>query len=194
MSLQRVSKANEENLARSQLTSADIRQGSDEEVNFFSFTAKLTRESTQDFSVWAIWCFRNILEDEPSATAPAWWRAQAYQKAAPALDARLQVAALWIDIIGEKLFRNDDYYDSAARGVGTWKKKKSRFCLEGWQLWKRRFEEISVFQHVTDKTREIARVAWERMEVIERENWNVIEREEGFKEWLVGVDPSVCGT
>ncbi|PVH73993.1 hypothetical protein DL98DRAFT_575925 [Cadophora sp. DSE1049] len=82
----------------------DIKEGSQEEINFYSFTAKLTRDSTQDFSLWAIWCFRDIIEDEPSATAPAWWRAQAAQKAAPELDARLPVAALWIDILGEKIY------------------------------------------------------------------------------------------
>ena len=140
--------------------------------------------------MWAIWCFRDVLEDEPSATAPAWWRAQAYQKAAPALDARLRVAALWIDIIGEKLFRKDDYYGSAAKGVGGWKNKKAGFCLERWQLWKRRFEEILVFACVSEKTREIARGACDRMGVIERENRDVIEREERFREWLVGFDPS----
>ncbi|KAK0103853.1 hypothetical protein ONS96_004962 [Cadophora gregata f. sp. sojae] len=172
----------------------DTEQGTQEEINLYSFSAKLTRDSIRDFSTWTIYSFRDILEDEPSPTAPAWWRAQATQKGAPRIDARLPVAALWIDIIGEKLLRSDQYRGSGAKGVGTWKGKKAGFCLERWRLWKRRFEEISVDKHVSEKTRGIAKRTWERMGVIEGENMDIIERAEIFAEWMVDFDPSAFGS
>ncbi|KAH6701398.1 hypothetical protein BKA61DRAFT_681595 [Leptodontidium sp. MPI-SDFR-AT-0119] len=100
--------------------------GTPEALNLYSFVAHLTRDSVSNFSLWAIWSFRNILEVEPRTAAPV-WHAKEAQKTAPMLDARIPVVAIWIDLIGEKLICYDDYRGRGAQGNGSWAKKRAGF-------------------------------------------------------------------
>ncbi|KAL5321391.1 hypothetical protein ACEPPN_009349 [Leptodophora sp. 'Broadleaf-Isolate-01'] len=104
----------------------DVEYGTPEALNLYSFVAHLTRDSVSNFSLWAIWSFRNILEVEPRTAAPV-WHAKEAQKTAPMLDARIPVVAIWIDLIGEKLICYDDYRGRGAQGNGSWAKKRAGF-------------------------------------------------------------------
>ncbi|KAH9208768.1 hypothetical protein DL95DRAFT_414476 [Leptodontidium sp. 2 PMI_412] len=70
----------------------DVENGTPEALSLYSFVARPTRDSVSNFSLWAVWYFRDILEVESRTAAPA-WRAKEAQKAAP-IDARIPVVAM----------------------------------------------------------------------------------------------------
>jgi hypothetical protein len=130
--------------------------------NFYAFVARLTRDGTFDFSLFAIWILRVALEAKPDH------RARAYHWQGPHLDFNVPVAAYWISLAGAKLFASNKDFGRDGQGERLWK-GKGGFCKERWNLWKSRFKEISEFEQPSQNTRDIAKRAAEDMEKIENQ-------------------------
>lgn len=77
-------------------------------------------------------------------------------------------ALLWLRLAGERLFSYavEGAMDSV-EGGSLWQGGRKGFCVERWQLWKRRFGEISRFDQVSEETRKLAKEAEDRMGMIE---------------------------
>jgi len=130
-------------------------------MNFIAFLALLTKENISNWSDFALHEFRNTLENEPDP------RSRAYHQQGPALDLRIPYVLLWLSVAGEKLF------SCVVKGVGTlgesrlWKGQLREVCVERWQLWKRRFGEISRLDQASEETGELARKAEYLMGIVE---------------------------
>jgi hypothetical protein len=130
--------------------------------NFHAFVARLTRDGTADFSLYAIWALGVALEAKQDH------RARAYHEQGPGLDFRVPAAADWISLAGAKLFASNKDFGGAGQVRWLWK-GKGGFCKERWELWKSRFKEVSEFEQPSQNTRDIAKRAAEDMEKIENQ-------------------------
>jgi hypothetical protein len=136
--------------------------------NFHAFVARLTRDGTADFSLYAIWALRVALEVKPDH------RARAYHEQGPGLDFSVPAAADWISLAGAKLFASNEDFGRAGQGRWLWK-GKGGFCKERWELWKSRFKEVSEFEQPSQNTRDIAKRAAEDMEKIENQGISLFQ-------------------
>jgi hypothetical protein len=126
--------------------------------NFSIFGARLTREGVSDFSLWAIWELRLALEEEPDP------RARNYKFYGSDLDLRVPLAAKWIAIAGESLYKSNKPFGGPAKGGRLWKGKEG-FSIGRWLFWKRRFKEVQENAMARDETR---RIVSETKKVMER--------------------------
>lgn len=130
--------------------------------NLHAFVARLTRDGTQDFTTWAL-CSLRFLESIPD------YRARAFHTQGPALDAGMPLAAQWMSLTGEHIYRNDNWCSRQKDGGNLWQRYKKQLVLytSRWKMWKTRFDEVSRFHQVTEETRGIAKRTYELMVSIE---------------------------
>ncbi|KAK7025043.1 hypothetical protein R3P38DRAFT_2952481 [Favolaschia claudopus] len=138
-------------------------------TNVNAFTARLTSEDVNDYSLYAIWAMRDALETDPTKKAS--------EESGTWLDACVPAAAAWILIWGRPMFERREVYErSPTRGdpgrpgdlmVQRTKNKQSAWTSQRWAFWKARFEEISVAQDVKEETRIAAGEAFGKMKEIE---------------------------
>lgn len=131
-------------------------------ANINHFFALVTAQGLEDLSIFAIWAMREALEtpqeDDDGATA------------AQKLDAYIPAATAWVIGTGENLFKKqkdltptDPKQGNPARGGKLWE-GKAEFSKDRWEFWKNRFYEISSFEGLKEKTRDIAKDAVQGME------------------------------
>jgi hypothetical protein len=134
-------------------------------VNFNAFCARLTRDGTCDRSAHAIWDLREALEEEPDQ------REEAAKEHGKQLDVRIPVAANWITIAGNVLYRHSgDCGKDGELGVasqGRLYSGQAGFSLERWAFWKERFGVIKANEGVADGTKQAAEEAEAAMMSIE---------------------------
>lgn len=88
-------------------------------------------------------------------------------------DFYVPAAATWIDIVGQEIFFWDYEFPHGplegdpGRGGPLWTGKRG-FCNERWQLWNKRFEEISESDGFSTDSRQRAREAAVKMSLIDR--------------------------
>lgn len=149
-------------------------------ININAFAAKLTAAHVTDLKLWAIWAFRDALEDEPwnrsfnpEEIDKARREAKLYGRTIDILDGIVPAAAQWIFHAGHLVFQCQEEYPPGAhtgdpaRGGDLWKGKHG-FCKERWQLWKARFQWVTEAQELREETRVVAKEAVDVMEKIER--------------------------
>lgn len=83
------------------------------------------------------------------------------------LDAFLPAAAAWIDIAGSSLRKCEDDFPPASgakpgKGGPLWDGKHG-FCAERWDLWQKRFGELTSDSQLSQGLRDTAREAGEKM-------------------------------
>jgi hypothetical protein len=134
-------------------------------ANLNAFTARLTRDNIESYSLYAIWAMRDALEED--------------EKWAYKMDAFVPAASAWIMIWGKPMYdRTEDMTpsnknqgnpgqpgDYMIRRTGN---EKAEWSRDRWAFWKERFREISVREKVTDETRSISKSTFKRMEEIEK--------------------------
>lgn len=126
--------------------------------NFSIFGAHLTREGVSDFSLWAIWALRPALEEEPDP------RARNYKSYGTDLDRHIPLAAKWVAVAGENLYKSNEAFGGMAKGGRLWK-GNGGFSTGRWLFWKSRFKEVHENVMARDETR---RIASETKKVMER--------------------------
>ncbi|KAH6670515.1 hypothetical protein B0J14DRAFT_98225 [Halenospora varia] len=126
-------------------------------TNFYSFVARLTRDGTRSFPVWATWCFRNTLESGLHLPGPK-------------LDQHTLIAANWIEFAGETLFREEKTFSEGSEGL-LWKKfQYEDLRRERWHFCGARFRSIGNANETSEDSRLIAIKAAETMKRIEEKN------------------------
>lgn len=150
-------------------------------VNVNAFAAKLTAADVTVSKLFAIWGFREALEDEcwdppfnPAASDEVCRVAKLYGSTIGILDGLVPAAAQWIFHAGPLVFQCQEEYPPGARGGdpaggGNLWKGKHGFCRERWQLWKSRFQWVAEKQSLREGTRAVAKEAVDVMETIERD-------------------------
>ena len=125
-----------------------------------AFIAQVAANDVANFKVYAIWALRDALETEPKNI-----------ETFSSLDDLLPAAAVWILYVGTIVYTQwlDDEEDSRADIVGPLLKETGwkGFRHERWVYWKERFDWVRSEAEVEDETREIARMAMEKMREIE---------------------------
>jgi hypothetical protein len=109
-------------------------------------------------SLFAVWSLRSGLEEELSDKE---------------LDGEVAAAAMWMVYGGETLFSQladavQDEQKERMMKPGTLYSGQGQLCSERWQFWKRRFGEMSEEIQVNEETKEVIRLASEKMEKIEQ--------------------------
>lgn len=135
-----------------------------EELNYHSFVARLSRDAIMPQYSWAIWSLCDALEEEPGP------HNLAYRTQGPMLDSLVSIAAQWILIAGKQIF--SQIHNPQSRRVsstvgGRLLKENKELSLNRWKLWRGRFGDIAVFEHASEKTRQLAKEAEKEMAVIE---------------------------
>ncbi|KAI5809201.1 hypothetical protein BZA77DRAFT_391816 [Pyronema omphalodes] len=134
-------------------------------VNFNAFCARLTRDGTCDRSSHAIWDLREALEEDLDQGEDA-----CEEEKYP--DVRISVAANWITIAGDVLYRHSsDCGKGGELGVASQGKLYSGqagFSLERWAFWKERFGVVKASGNITDGTKQAAEEAEAAMINIEK--------------------------
>jgi len=141
-----------------------------ENVNKFLAHLMITTVPAFSFSIFALWAMRAALEtplvhlrpehDTPDITLPA--------------------AAAWISVAGAQIYGWDEEFShgpkvGAPGSSGPLWNGKHGLCKERWQLWGKRFGELtsSESDQITDDLRIVARHAEARMAEIEAEEARV---------------------
>ena len=132
-------------------------------VNINKLAALLMRRQlsfTADFDAFAIYTMRPALETPIG------------QDETQAPDAEIPAAAAWISVLGREMYSWDrefphgDREGDPGRGGPLWRGQHGP-CKERWQLWRRRFGELSRADELSDELRKIAKDAEAQMADIE---------------------------
>ncbi|KAL5050571.1 hypothetical protein BDW71DRAFT_172743 [Aspergillus fruticulosus] len=134
-------------------------------INTSKFAALLMATEEPVFASYS-WCalitLRSALETPTEQMRPA-----------EPLEAWIPAAAAWIETLGVEIYKWDEEFESGpkvgARGKGgpLWDGKHG-FCKERWELWRRRFGEVSRMEgELAEEVRKIAQDAETVMKEIE---------------------------
>lgn len=148
----------------------DISQDQEPEKwrNFNAFCARLTRGDVCDMSLIGTHTLSKTLEDEPDP------RARAYHAYREVFKKQVPVAALWIEISGEAMWKrckgdiSTEGLEDGCRGR-LWKGKPLGLSMERWEFWKDRWAVIGEHPVADEETKEQARRMHEVMVRVERE-------------------------
>ena len=131
-------------------------------INANELIARLEATGIRDNKIFALWTFREALET-PIDQAVSW--RDDHEAAIPA-------AAIWIKILGLQIYRWTELFPHGGRhgapgsGGPLWHGKHG-FCEERWDLWRRRFGELSRDSRLSDELREVAAQSDKNMAAIE---------------------------
>lgn len=141
----------------------DISEDPKEALRLCAFVARLTRDSTRDYCCWALWAFRDALEEDSYSSSDIHSVRNTLK-----LSVQLQQAALWIGVSGVAIFQNRKRYDSGSGGK-LWIEVNGfeGFCAERWAFWKKRLGTMSHCEQLAQEIREIAIDIQNRMQEIE---------------------------
>ncbi|EAL91609.1 hypothetical protein KXW98_007937 [Aspergillus fumigatus] len=126
-------------------------------INLQAFTARLCK-SDRSLSLLGVWSLRSGLERELSDEE---------------LDGEVAAAAMWMVYGGENLFSQlthevPDQETERMMRPGPLFSGLGQLSPERWQFWKLRFEDLSEQIQVTDETKQVIRLAREKMERVQQ--------------------------
>lgn len=107
-------------------------------VNLNAFVARITEAQVHDFALYAIWAFRDALEEPVVAGT----------------DTHVRAAAQWIFHAGQHLYQIERVFPQNVAIAGPlWSGETKGFCKDRWAFWKQRFEELSDDDRLSDEAR-----------------------------------------
>jgi len=105
-------------------------------IDLNHFLARLYAGSVWDFGLYGLWSMRAALEgggDDSLGPEPL----------------RIEIAAIWIAIAGELMFKSREKYGGAGKGGPLWSGAEG-YSPERWTFWKEIFEKLDQQLKVAD--------------------------------------------
>jgi hypothetical protein len=137
-------------------------------ANLNYFFASVTKEDVFGLELYCIWEMRAALENK--LTDDGQYDAHIPGTATEKYNARVPAAAVWVQVLGKKLYEREE--DLKPKGAGQGNPAKGGELWKGvagfdkgrWALWKKRFGEISELGDISEETKKIAKEAVKVME------------------------------
>ncbi|ESK91600.1 hypothetical protein Moror_2518 [Moniliophthora roreri MCA 2997] len=145
-------------------------------INLNAFVARITDAHVMDFELYAIWALRRALEENEFAEVVI--NSDSETTSSSSLDADIPTAAQWIFIAGSLIYSSERAWilgpgeGNPARGGPLLQSPDTQgFSRERWQFWKNGFAQAGRYTglRLNEKTKTVARKAYERMGEIESE-------------------------
>lgn len=107
------------------------------------FVARLTQSGVADFSLYGLWALREALEGDIP-----------WSPASPP-EYTIPIAHAWIAYAGDTLIKLVDDRVAAGKGGSLWQ-GQSGFCMDRWQFWKKRLDQLSKCNELDPELRALA--------------------------------------
>lgn len=136
----------------------------DQGINLEAFLARITQSGIASWSWLGLTAFHAAFEVEPDS------RAQAFQKQGPGLDASVPRVAIWLELVGSKVYEEvkaGTLSDTKYATGGNWKNPKG-FSKERWDYWKRRAGEVAIHDQAAEATKVLAKKVEHMMMALEK--------------------------